>query len=66
MELDGCSASSSCRASDGGRGKVALIARDEASQVAAHTFVEQLPGSLSACTFVAADVSGAMRWLGRA
>jgi len=46
--------------------KVALIARDEASQVAAHTFVEQLPGSLSACTFVAADVSGAMRWLGRA
>jgi len=45
--------------------KVALIARDEASQTAAHTFVQQLPGSLSACTYVAADVSGAMRWLGR-
>ena len=45
--------------------KVALIVRDEASQVAARTFVEQLPGSLSACTYVAADVPGAMRWLGR-
>ena len=45
--------------------KVALIVRDEASQVAAHSFVQQLPGSLSACTYVAADVSGAMRWLGR-
>lgn len=45
--------------------KVALIVRDEASQMAARTFVEQLPGSLSACTYVAADVSGAMRWLGR-
>ena len=45
--------------------KVALIVRDEASQMAARTFVEQLPGSLSAWTYVAADVSGAMRWLGR-
>jgi hypothetical protein len=43
--------------------KVALIVRDEASQMAARTFVQQLPGSLSACTYVAADVSGAMRWL---
>jgi hypothetical protein len=44
--------------------KVALIVRDEASQVAARIFVQQLPGSLSTCTYVAADVSGAMRWLG--
>ncbi len=46
--------------------KVALIVRDAASQIAARTFVQQLPGSLSACTYVADDVSGAMRWLGRA
>ena len=45
--------------------KVALIVRDEASLVAARTFVEQLPGSLSTCTYVVADVPGAMRWLGR-
>ena len=45
--------------------RVALIVRDEASQMAARTFVQQLPGSLSACTYVAADVSGAMKWLGR-
>jgi hypothetical protein len=45
--------------------KVALIVRDEASQLAARTFVQQLPGSLSSCTYVVADVSGAMRWLGR-
>lgn len=44
--------------------KVALIVRDEASQLAAHTFVQQLPSSLSACTQVAPDVPGAMRWLG--
>jgi len=45
--------------------RVALIVRDEASQMAARTFVQQLPGSLSACTYVATDVSGAMKWLGR-
>jgi len=45
--------------------KVALIVRDEASQVAARTFVEQLPGSLSTCTYIVADIPGAMRWLGR-
>jgi hypothetical protein len=45
--------------------KVALIVRDEASQVAAHTFVQQLPGTLSTSTYVVADVPGAMRWLGR-
>jgi hypothetical protein len=46
--------------------KVALIVRDPASQLVARTFVQQLPGSLSACTYVADDVSGAMRWLTRA
>jgi hypothetical protein len=45
--------------------KVALIVRDQASQMAAQTFVQQLPGTLSTRTYVAADVPGAMRWLGR-
>jgi len=45
--------------------KVALIVRDPASQIAARTFVQRLPGSLSACTYVAEGVSGAMKWLGR-
>jgi hypothetical protein len=45
--------------------KVALIVRDAASRMAAHTFVQHLPGTLGARTYVADDVSGAMRWLGR-
>ena len=46
--------------------KVALIVRDEASQMAAQTFVQQLPGTLSTCTYVVADVPGAMKCLARA
>lgn len=46
--------------------KVALIVRDKASQMAAQTFVQQLPATLSTRTYVVADVPGAMKWLARA
>lgn len=46
-------------------GRIALIARDARSQVAARAFVELLPEPMSTRTCVASDVPTAMQWIGR-